>query len=62
MNYNQKNMEIYKMYLDSNKTRNYETMNTTYKMYKSRMIDYLSYLKKHEENNYSYLKQQSKIV
>ena len=42
MNYNQKNMEVYEMYLDSNKARNYETMNTTYKMYKSRMIDYLS--------------------
>lgn len=50
MNYNQKNMEIYEMYLDSNKARNYETMNTTYKMYKSRMIDYLSYLKEYEGN------------
>ncbi|WP_047396076.1 hypothetical protein [Cetobacterium sp. ZOR0034] len=50
MNYNQKNMEVYEMYLDSNKARNYETMNTTYKMYKSRMIDYLSYLKEYEGN------------
>ena len=26
MNYNQKNMEVYEMYLDSNKARNYETI------------------------------------
>ena len=50
MNYNQKNMEIYEMYLDSNRARNYETMNTTYKMYRSRMIDYLIFLKEHEGN------------
>lgn len=50
MNYNEKNMEIYEMYLDSNKARNFETMNTTYRMYKSRMLDYLSYLKEYEGN------------
>lgn len=50
MNYNEKNMEIYEMYLDSNKARNYETMNTTYKMYRSRMLDYLIYLKEYEGN------------
>ena len=50
MDYNQKNMEIYEMYLESNKARNYETINTTYKMYKSRMIDYLNYLKELEGN------------
>ncbi|MBC2855229.1 tyrosine-type recombinase/integrase [Cetobacterium sp. 2A] len=50
MNYNEKNMQIYDMYLESNKARNFETINTTYKMYKSRMIDYLSYLKEKEGN------------
>ena len=50
MNYNKSNMEIYEVYLDSNKARNFETMNITYKMYRSRMIDYLSYLKEHEGN------------
>ncbi|MGL4954127.1 MAG: tyrosine-type recombinase/integrase, partial [Cetobacterium sp.] len=44
MNCNLKNLEIYQAYLDSNKARNYETINTTYKMYKSRMLDYLNYL------------------
>ena len=50
MNYNQKNMDIYQAYLDSNKARNYETMNTTYKMYRSRMVDYLKYLKEFEND------------
>ncbi|MGL5123376.1 MAG: tyrosine-type recombinase/integrase [Fusobacteriaceae bacterium] len=50
MKYNVKNLEVYDMYLDSNKARNYETMNTTYKMYRSRMLDYLSYLKEIDGN------------
>lgn len=45
MECNLKNLEIYQAYLDSNKARNYETMNTTYRMYKSRMLDYLFYLR-----------------
>ncbi|MGL4954701.1 MAG: tyrosine-type recombinase/integrase [Cetobacterium sp.] len=45
MECNPKNLEIYQSYLDSNKARNYETMNTTYRMYKSRMLDYLFYLR-----------------
>jgi integrase/recombinase XerC len=48
--YNEKNMTIYEMYLESNKARNFETINTTYKMYKSRMINFLAFLKNEEGN------------
>ena len=30
--YNKANMEIYEMYLASNKARNYESLNTTYRV------------------------------
>lgn len=50
MEFNEKNWEIYCMYLESNKARNFETINTTYKIYKSRFIDFLKYLKKEEGN------------
>ena len=48
--YNKANIEIYEMYLESNKARNYETLNTTYKIYKSNMLQFMSYLKTHEGN------------
>lgn len=49
-NYNEKNLEVYEMYLDSNKARNYESMNTTYRIYRSNMLQYMQYLQKHEGN------------
>lgn len=33
--FNKANMEVYQMYLESNKARNYETLNTTYRVYES---------------------------
>lgn len=50
MEINIQNTEIYEMYLDSNKARNYETINTTYKIYKSRMLCYMAYLKQEEDD------------
>lgn len=50
MNYNKANYEVYEMYLQSNKARNYESMSTTYRVYKSNMLQYLQYLQKHEGN------------
>ena len=50
MNYNKANMEIYEMYLESNKARNYETISTTYRIYKSNMMQFLKYLQKYEGN------------
>lgn len=50
MNYNKANMEVYEMYLESNKARNYESMKTTYRVYKSNMLQYLQYLQKFEGN------------
>lgn len=38
------------MYLESNKARNFETMDTTYKIYKNRMLSYMKYLKQHEND------------
>lgn len=40
---------LYNEYLESNKAVNFETYNTTYKMYKSRMIDFMDYLLKYED-------------
>ena len=50
VNYNKANMEVYEMYLESNKARNYETLNTTYRVYKSNMQHYMRYLQKYEGN------------
>lgn len=50
MNYNKANMEVYEMYLESNKARNYESMKTTYRVYKSNMLQYMQYLQKYEGN------------
>lgn len=49
-NYNKANMEVYQMYLDSNKARNYETLNTTYRVYESNMKGFMKYLQKYEGN------------
>lgn len=49
-NYNKANMEVYQMYLDSNKARNYETLNTTYRVYESNMKGFMRYLQKYEGN------------
>lgn len=43
--YNEKNVKLYEMYLESNKARNFETMTTTYRVYKNRMYHFLNYLK-----------------
>lgn len=48
--YNKANMEIYEMYLASNKARNYESLNTTYRVYRSNMLQYMQYLQKWEGN------------
>ncbi|MGL5949992.1 MAG: tyrosine-type recombinase/integrase [Cetobacterium sp.] len=50
MNFNKANTEIYNMYLESNKARNYETMSTTYRIYRSNMLQYMQYLQKCEGN------------
>ena len=50
LNYNKVNLDIYNMYLDSNKARNFESMKTTYKIYKSNMMQFLVYLQKNEGN------------
>ena len=50
LNYNKANLEVYTMYLDSNKARNFESMKTTYKIYKSNMMQFLIYLQKNEGN------------
>ena len=47
---NAANIEIYEAYIQSNKARNYETINTTYKMYRSRMNDFMTYLEKFEDD------------
>lgn len=49
-NYNQINFELYQMYLNSNKARNFETLKTTYKVYESNMKQYMKYLQKYEGN------------
>lgn len=49
-NYNQANMEVYQMYLESNKARNFETLKTTYRVYESCMKQYMKYLQKYEGN------------
>lgn len=49
-NYNKANMEVYQMYLDSNKARNYETVKTTYRVYSGYMKQYMKYLQKYEGN------------
>lgn len=46
----QENVKIYDEYLKSNKARNYETFETTYKMYKSRINDFFNYLKENEND------------
>lgn len=48
--YNKANMEVYEMYLASNKARNYESLNTTYRVYRSNMLQYMQYLQKWEGN------------
>ena len=48
--FNKENIEIYSMYLESNKARNHETMKTTYKIYKSNMYQYMLFLQKYEGN------------
>lgn len=48
--YNKENLEVYELYLQSNKARNYESMNTTYRIYQSNMLQYLKYLQKNEGN------------
>ena len=48
--FNKANMEVYQMYLESNKARNYETLNTTYRVYESNMKQYMKYLQKYEGN------------
>lgn len=47
---NKNNIEIYENYIQSNKARNYETINTTYKMYRSRMNDFMKYLEEFEND------------
>lgn len=49
-NYNKGNFEVYQLYLDSNKARNFETMKTTYSVYRSNMLQYMKYLQKYEGN------------
>ena len=48
--YNKANLEVYEMYLESNKARNYESLKTTYRVYKSNMLQYMQYLQKWEGN------------
>lgn len=48
--YNKANLEVYEMYLESNKARNYESLKTTYRVYKSNMLQYMQYLQKYEGN------------
>lgn len=48
--YNKANLEVYEMYLESNKARNYESLNTTYRVYRSNMLQYMQYLQKWEGN------------
>lgn len=49
-NFNKENLEIYNMYLESNKARNHETMKTTYRIYQSNMQQYMFFLQKYEGN------------
>lgn len=49
-NYNKANMEVYQMYLNSNKARNFETLNTTYRVYEGNMKTFMKYLQKFEGN------------
>lgn len=48
--YNKGNWEVYQLYLDSNKARNFETMKTTYSVYRSNMLQYMKYLQTYEGN------------
>lgn len=48
--FNKENLEIYNLYLESNKARNHETMKTTYRIYKSNMYQYMIFLQKYEGN------------
>lgn len=50
-NYNKENLEVYQLYLDSNRARNYETIETTYNVYKSNMLQYMQYLKIYEDDS-----------
>lgn len=47
---NKENIKLYNLYLESNQARNYETINTTYRMYSNRMNNYMEFLKTHEAN------------
>lgn len=49
---NEKNLEIYEKYLCSCYLKSRETINTTYKIYKSNMMQFLEYLKEYERNRY----------
>lgn len=49
---NEKNLEIYEKYLCSCYLKSRETVDTTYKIYKSNMYQFMKYLKKYEHNRY----------
>ena len=49
---NPKNLEIYEKYLCSCYIKSRETIDTTYKVYKSNMLQFLKFLKKYENNRY----------
>ena len=49
---NEKNLEIYEKYLCSCYLKSKDTINTTYKIYKSNMFQFMRYLKKYENNRY----------